>query len=107
MRSIYRKLSLTTLAVLDVTEYYDRGYIITRINVPVAHRGKGHASALLRECCDEADREGTTLWLEIAESDGLNYNQLEAWYKRYGFRGFGIYRRRPKSALCTSKETHP
>lgn len=93
------------LAVLDLVEYLveyhpDRvtqdGWIITRINVPPRHRGKGIARALLAECLRRADESKTTLWLEIAESDGLTFAQLEPWYIRHGFRNVGgIYRRTP------------
>jgi GNAT superfamily N-acetyltransferase len=89
------------LAIIDLVEYHpdgvtQDGWIITRINVPPAHRGKGLARALLAECLRTADDTKTTLWLEIAESDGLSFAQLEAWYLRHGFKNLGgIYRRRP------------
>jgi ribosomal protein S18 acetylase RimI-like enzyme len=92
----YIKIDDTSLAVLDLTDYYNKGLIITRINVPKAHRGKGFGRKLLEECLSDVDLDGITLWLEIAESDGLNYYQLEAWYERYGFKNLGgIYRRKP------------
>jgi predicted GNAT family N-acyltransferase len=84
------------LAVLDTTDYYNEGLIITRINVPQAHRGKHIASKLLQQECDNADLNNITLWLEIQSSDGLTHNELEAWYKRYGFKGVSIYKRNPK-----------
>jgi predicted GNAT family N-acyltransferase len=83
-------------AIADICEYYDLGWIITRINVPQQARGRGHARELLKQILEEADATQTTLWLEISPSDGLNYDELEAWYKRHGFRNVGgIYRRRP------------
>jgi len=95
MQGIYRKLSNPTgLAVLDLVDYYDEGYIITRINVPMAHRGKGIGTELLNECITKADELGITLWLEIQSSDGLTYDELEAWYKRHGFKGNMIYKRK-------------
>ena len=98
IRSIYRKLDETSLAILDVSNYDGRNYIITRINVPAKHRGKGVASELLRECITLADETKTKLFLEISESDGLNRGQLEAWYRRYGFKGspIGVMIRKPK-----------
>jgi GNAT superfamily N-acetyltransferase len=86
------------LAVLDVVDYYSMGYMITRVNVPQAHRGKGLGSRLLKEACEEADKANIRLYLEIASSDGLTYDQLEAWYRRYGFRRCnGIMRRKPNT----------
>ena len=84
-------------AIADLTDYYGQGLIITRINVPVAHRGKGHATALLQQILDDADKEGITLYLEIQASDGLNRDQLQDWYERHGFKEFvtGFWRRRP------------
>lgn len=93
----YKKIDSTSLAVLDLVDYYGEGLIITRINVPKKHRGKGYASVLLKECIADADETKTTLFLEIQSSDGLSYEQLEAWYRRHGFKGFTMFKRRPKS----------
>ena len=99
MQGIYRKLEGPTgLAVLDLVDYYDDGYIITRINVPKAHRGKGIGTELLNECLAQADKLGVRLWLEIQPFDGLSYKELEAWYMRHGFKGNMIYRRNPKAS---------
>ncbi len=73
------------LAILDLTNYYNKGLIITRINVPDEHRGKGIGSQLLKSCCAAADEEGVDLWLEIAPTDGLDFHQLELWYTRHNF----------------------
>lgn len=94
--SIYRKLNSISLAVLDFSDYYKDGLIITRINVPAKYRGQGHGSNMLRELCAKADAEGITLWLEINPYGDMTYEQLEAWYRRYGFKGTGIYKRKPK-----------
>lgn len=87
-------------AIADLCDYYGKGMYITRINVPVASRGQGVARALLQIILDEADREGVRLYLEIAASDGLDRDQLEAWYERHGFsqdRCMGFFIRRPQS----------
>jgi GNAT superfamily N-acetyltransferase len=102
MKSSYSvKLSGSNgLAVLDHCDYYSRGRIITRVNVPLAHRGRGHGSTLLREICGDADLERVALYLEIAESDGLNQFQLRDWYRRHGFRDWGgVMRRIPRMYL--------
>lgn len=85
------------LAILDYTEYYaPDAWYITRINVPCAHRGKNLGTQLLNAFLKEADEYKKTVWLEIQPSDGLSYNELEAWYLRHGFKGFMIYKRRPQ-----------
>jgi hypothetical protein len=83
--SYYRRLSSTHLAVLDLVPFFDRGLLLTRINVPKPHRGLGIASLLLNECLTDADALRVTIWLEISPSDGLNYTQLHAWYVRHHF----------------------
>lgn len=85
------------LAVLDYTEYYAPNAVyITRINVPRAHRGKGLASKLLNDFLEECNHKDITVWLEISPSDGLTYDELEAWYLRHGFKGFMIYKHSPR-----------
>ena len=97
MRSCYiERLSPTRIAIADVTDYYGVGKMITRINVPMQHRGEGHGTKVLAQILKDADEERVNLFLEISPSDGLDYNQLEAWYTRHGFKRWkGIYRRRP------------
>lgn len=84
------------LAVLDYDQHYGEGWYVTRINVPRAHRGKKLGTQLLNAFLKEADEYQKTVWLEIQPSDGLSYDELEAWYLRHGFKGFMIYKRRPK-----------
>lgn len=84
-------------AIADLCDYYGKGLILTRINVPKASRGSGVARQLLATILADADRESVTLFLEISPSDGLNFSQLEAWYKRHGFINLGgVYYRKPK-----------
>ena len=98
MKSFYSlKLSNTGLAVIDLTDYYGLGKIITRINVPPEFRSQGHGSSLLKSVVKVADSELTTLFLEIQQSDGLSYSELESWYGRHGFMQWkGLYRRKPQ-----------
>ena len=87
----------TGLAIADLCDYYNKGMIITRINVPKEHRGKGIARALLQEILTEADKNKVKLYLEIQSSDGLTAEQLAAWYRRHGFKGnmIGVLVRKP------------
>lgn len=97
--SFYIKIDPMSLVVLDACDYYGRGMIITRINVPKAHRGKGYGTKVLKKCLKEADRKRVRLFLEVSASDGLNRDQLTEWYKRHGFINYkGIYMRRPDGA---------
>jgi len=88
-------------SVADLVKGIEMGFsgnsmIITRINVPIAHRGKGIGSRLLNEICKEADNTGTTLYLEIQESGGLTYEQLKTWYMKRGFKQKpGYFKRAP------------
>ncbi|WP_078626324.1 GNAT family N-acetyltransferase [Streptomyces sp. NRRL S-241] len=60
--------------------------ILTEIAVWEEHRGKGWASELLRQICQEADREGLTLLLSVEPGPrGLSYEALAEWYQRCGF----------------------
>lgn len=94
MKSCY--VDKDTRSIADICDYYGRGLIITRINVPKEHRNKKHGSALLKRILADADAEGVVLWLEILESGGLTRTQLAEWYARYGFKNHGgVWRRQP------------
>lgn len=76
------------------------GYSIDCIGVGMRFRGFGWGSRILKQVCQDADHEGTTLWLVIcADSDGaLNDCELEQWYGRHGFvrsQGSLYYKREP------------
>jgi hypothetical protein len=60
---------------------------LTKLHTPIAHRNKGEASQLLREVCEEADRQGIVLMLmpEPFDEPDLGATQLEHWYARFGF----------------------
>ena len=88
MHPSYHKLLTqpSALAVCDVVhDMDDNTWVITRINIPAAHRGKGIGSELLRNTCKDADRLGCILKLGLNPYGPLDREQLEAWYKRYGF----------------------
>lgn len=59
------------------------------IKVPEESRGLGYASILLKQVIDYADRNQLLIQLEVPWTDygdtGLSVDELEAWYKRYGF----------------------
>ncbi len=61
------------------------GLVLNRINTPIQYRGKGYASALLRQILEDAQAEGITITLGVSGSGGLTDAQLFAWYGRYGF----------------------
>jgi ribosomal protein S18 acetylase RimI-like enzyme len=100
MKTCY--LNRETRTILDVQEGWrddPEGYTITRINTPRQYRGEGHASALLRQVCEDADRERATIYLEVLPTGGLNAEKLRAWYGRHGFTRLGhplVMRRLPQ-----------
>lgn len=76
-------------AIADVSPAPDiRGaYEINRINVPDGKRGNGYGSQLLRAIIADADLEDVVLVLGVLPSGPLDGQTLEAWYRRYGFKG--------------------
>ena len=101
--SHYIRIDEASLAALDMCDYYGEGYIITRVNVPVAHRARGHGRELMRRVIHQADQEGVTLWLEISAYPGalMQNAELVDWYRRRGFEyeaGVGGLMRRPPGA---------
>ena len=72
-------------AIADLMPYRN-GKLLTRINVPREHRGRGLASTLLKRITADADRTATTLYTWVSPSDGLGREALSAWYRRNGFR---------------------
>lgn len=72
-------------------------------------KGKGYASAALKEVIDMADRSGVSLRLYPHKmgrgKELLNDKQLTAWYSKYGFLPIGLLKgkslyleRKPKSS---------
>jgi GNAT superfamily N-acetyltransferase len=60
-------------------------YLITRINVPHLHRGKGFGTKILQRVIEDADREGVTLYVTPMSSGRWSNSTLRAWYARHGF----------------------
>ena len=85
-------------AIADLMEVGQSLYLLTRINVPQEHRGKGIGSKILDKVCLEADEEQAVLELHPVPSGGLTKTQLVKWYKRRGFvsERSGVLRRYPK-----------
>lgn len=89
------------IGIADLTnigEMVPGSMTITRINIPAAYRGQGYGTQLLRSITQAADEAGVDLSLEIMPSGPLDYDDLEAWYKRHGFTQIGdnIYYRKHK-----------
>lgn len=66
----------------------DRVLEITSLRTDRWSRGKGHAGALMREVCEQADQHGMFLMLtpEAFGIEGLATEQLADWYtRRFGF----------------------
>jgi GNAT superfamily N-acetyltransferase len=61
--------------------------VIEEVYVQHAHRRRGIGGRLLTRVTADADREGVTLYLDIVPGDGMDADQLRAWYGRHGFLG--------------------
>ena len=102
-----------TRAIADVVEYHIGKtrrihWMITRINVPNEHWGKGLGTKLLREILAAADNEAIVLYLEPMASGGLTQQSLEDWYFRHGFRWWqGVMRRTPEFSAWLLQASAP
>lgn len=66
---------------------FGESWLVSRVNVPAQHRGKGHGRQLMLQLTTWADREQQTLMLTVnpyADSP-LKQAELTAWYLRCGF----------------------
>lgn len=102
MSELFIKLSDPSgLAILDYCRYEDgRSLLITRVNVPVAHRRKGAGTSLMNQICLHADNLRVPLYLEVSsyeEESGMDNDQLTEWYGKFGFREImtRVMRRKP------------
>ena len=67
----------------------DKTREITKVHTQAAEQGNGHASALMQDVCDEADRAGITLVLwprPYGDDIALSASMLQDWYAGFGFR---------------------
>ena len=56
------------------------------IDMHSANQRKGHATALLKAVCKEADTEWLTLMVQVQPfDDGMDMDKLKRWYERLGF----------------------
>jgi GNAT superfamily N-acetyltransferase len=73
-------------SIIDLMEVDSLGFhLITRVNVPEAHRRQGIARRLMAEVLAEADRESIVLALWPMPSGDMTRRQLIEWYERLGF----------------------
>jgi hypothetical protein len=67
-----------------------RGHVreITSVNTPHSERRKGHASALMRKVCGQADSERMTLVLQVNPYDEcpMTKRDLMRWYGAFDFK---------------------
>lgn len=75
--------------MIDLVKYFDRGLLITRLNIPESMRGKGVAKRLLTELCTDADSGKVVLWLEFQPYSGTNKHLLCKLYRSFGFKDRG------------------
>lgn len=58
---------------------------LDKIEIPKEHRGKGHASRIMKEIIDAADKEGWTVSLTPSNAFGASVVRLKKFYKTFGF----------------------
>lgn len=58
---------------------------LTQLHVPIHKRHQGLATALMRNVCLEADREGMMLMLEAKPEPPHTPAEAESFYARFGF----------------------
>lgn len=66
----------------------DRTREITKVHTPASQQQQGHATALMRAVCDEADQDGITLVLwprHYGDDIALGASMLKDWYAGFGF----------------------
>lgn len=81
----YVKVDSLHITIADCI-YIDANTIeLTRINVPTAYRGRGYAKAILKAILEYADKHYLAMILAVTSSDGLNNEELVAWYNRHNF----------------------
>lgn len=77
-----------------------RGWLLTRIFVPIDRRGQGVASRILAQLLAEADYEGATLLLEVPPNGKFEHatSELQDWYKEHDFErhSLTLWKRLPK-----------
>ena len=95
-------VSLVRVEGLDI----DNAWMVSGVEVAPRHRRKGHASQLLRQTCDDADREGATLVLVVTPdgSRGPGEDVLARWYASFGFEPWASETDDPYTMIRKSKE---
>lgn len=63
------------------------GYF-NRINVPKQDRSNGIGTELLKSLLNECREQNIALICEINPYGDLTYEQLDTWYRKYGFKGY-------------------
>lgn len=89
MRSTYylRILESSTgqIAIADLSRFR-KGYLMTRINVPRAFRGRGIGTELMQMILADADRTCSVIYIHPLAQDPAWQERLVAWYEKFGFR---------------------
>lgn len=105
MKNTYFKLEQPNkLTSIDLMPGLELGFkihvvIVSRVRSSSAARGQGWVKQLLKELCDDADKEQITLVLEVVPEDSsISYDRLEKLYESFGFKwtSYGIMKRRPQ-----------
>lgn len=85
-RAVYFQLKDNdkTLASSEISSVGDK-WVFTRMFVSEEHRAKGYGSEVLSKLVEYLDRNKLDLFAYIYSSGSLREEQIDAWYRRYGF----------------------
>lgn len=80
--------SITTdnrLGCIDISSIDDKCWYVNRLYVQPKYRNQGFATAMMKELTSEADAQGKDILIEINPYGDLDYDQLKAFYLKFGF----------------------
>jgi GNAT superfamily N-acetyltransferase len=80
--------SLQLVRMVGIDDSVTEGLLeVKSVKTVKPQRHQGHASRLLEQVCEEADKNGTLLVLTPEQFDNgpIGSKQLQDWYERFGF----------------------
>ena len=79
------QLDVIYVALAEVSMVTSESWYFNRLSVPVKFRNQGIATQLMRKLIQVLDKNKITLICDINPYGDLDFNQLNKFYKQYGF----------------------